>query len=415
MYALIDCNNFYASCERMFRPDLIGKPICVLSNNDGCVIARSNEAKALGIPMGAPEFHFDKFFKERGVEVFSANFALYGDMSNRVMNVLSDFSPEMEIYSIDETFLGMSGFDHYDLCKYGQLMRQKVERWTGIPISVGFAPTKSLAKVANRIAKKFPHHWNGVYCMSSEELRVKALKWLPIADVWGIGPAHAKRLVEQHKVRTAYDFTQLDDAWVRENMSVVGLRLKHDLMGKPTLQLDEVDDKKNIATTNYTDFENLRERIATFSVACGEKLRRQDSVCSSLSVFLLTNRFRNDLPQYNRTIGINLPFATDSSIVLVEYATYALEQIFKEGYHYKKAGVIIQDFTPKSERQLTLFENEDPRHQVLMKTMDRINRTYGQQKVRLAVQDQKRIWKMRQERLSSRYTTRLSEIMRVHA
>ncbi|HNS43133.1 MAG TPA: Y-family DNA polymerase, partial [Taishania sp.] len=297
MFALIDCNNFYASCERVFRPDLNGKPIVVLSNNDGCVIARSNEAKALGIPMGAAAFEYENMFKHHHVHVFSTNFALYGDMSNRVMTILSDYSPEMEIYSIDECFLKLHGFDTYfNLNDYGLNMRKKVGKWTGIPISVGIAPTKALAKAANRIAKKFPERTNGVYVIDSEEKRIKALKWLKIEDVWGIGRQHAKRLIAQ-QVTSAYDFTQLPDSWVRKTMAIVGLRLKHDLQGIPTFNLEEVQPKKSIATTrsfetNYTEFNQLKERITTFAVACAEKLRQQQSCCNALLVFIHTNGHR---------------------------------------------------------------------------------------------------------------------------
>lgn len=278
MFALIDCNNFYASCERVFRPDLIGKPIVVLSNNDGCVIARSNEAKAVGIPMGAPAFEYEKLFEQHGVHVFSANFALYGDMSNRVMNILSEFSPEMEIYSIDECFLKLNGFEHYDLQQQGELMRHKVTKSTGIPISVGVAPTKALAKLANRIAKKYPDKTKGCYIIDNEEKRTKALKWLKIEDVWGVGRQHTKRLQAQN-VFTAYDFTQLADEWVRMHLAIVGLRLKRDLQGIPTLDLEEAQPKKNIATTrsfetNYTEWEQLAERVSTFAASCAEKLRK---------------------------------------------------------------------------------------------------------------------------------------------
>ncbi len=223
MFALIDCNNFYASCERVFRPDLNGKPVVILSNNDGCVIARSNEAKAIGIPMGAPAFKFDELFKQNNVHVFSTNFPLYGDMSNRVMNILSDFSPDMEIYSIDECFLKLHGFELFNLQEHGLNMRLKVVKWTGIPISVGMAPTKALAKAANRIAKKFPERTNGVYIIDTDEKREKALKWLKIEDVWGIGRQHAKRL-QDIGVLTAFDFIKLSDDWVKKDMSIVGLR-----------------------------------------------------------------------------------------------------------------------------------------------------------------------------------------------
>ncbi len=416
MFALIDCNNFYASCERVFRPDLNGKPIVVLSNNDGCVIARSNEAKALGIPMGAPAFKFEREFKEKNIHVFSANFSLYGDMSNRVMNILMDFSPNIEIYSIDEMFLDFSGFDLMDLNEIGNEMYAKVLKCTGIPTSVGFAKTKSLAKVANRIAKKYAQ-LNNVYCIDSEEKRVKALNWLPIGDVWGIGRKLNERLITFH-VKNAFQFTALDDAFVRKNFSVVGLRLKHDLQGIQTIQIEEVSLQKSIATTrtfeaNYTTIEELKERISTFAVSCAIKLRKQKSECNSLIVFIRTNCFQKNMPQYAQNIFIQLPFATNSSFELVKYAILGLEKIFIEGFNYKKAGVILQDFTSISQKQLTLFEKQHPKHAKVMEVMDTINERLGIQKIKLACQDQKRTWKMKQERLSPRYTTHLSEIITV--
>ncbi|MBS4001648.1 MAG: Y-family DNA polymerase [Desulfobulbaceae bacterium] len=418
MFALIDCNNFYASCERVFRPDLVGKPVVVLSNNDGCVIARSNEAKAVGIPMGAPLFEYEELLNKHNVQVFSANFALYGDMSQRVMSILEQYSPEMEIYSIDEAFLKFDGLEHLNLHSYSKELRIKVQKWTGIPISVGVAPTKALAKVANRIAKKFPKETEGAYIIDTDEKRIKALKWLKIEDVWGIGRQHSKRLISVG-VMTAHDFVQLDDAWVKKHLAVVGLRLKHDLQGIPTLGLDSVQSKKSIATTrsfeeNYTKLEQLQERISTFAVSCAEKLRHQKSCCNSLMVFVHTNGHRKDLPQYSRNIVIKLPFATNSSIELSRFALFALSKIFKDGYHYKKAGVIVQDFTPEDSTQIHLFENRDERHIPLMKAVDALNKSYGQQKIRLATQDQKRVWKMKQEKLSPRYTTKLSDIIKIH-
>jgi DNA polymerase V len=418
MFALIDCNNFYASCERVFRPDLNEKPIVVLSNNDGCVIARSNEAKALGIPMGAPAFEYDKIFKQHTVHVFSANFALYGDMSNRVMSILSDFAPEVEIYSIDEAFLKLNGFAFFNLQKYSEEMRYKVNKWTGIPISVGIAPTKSLAKVANRIAKKYPKQTQSVYIISNEEQRIKALKWLKVEDVWGIGRQHSKRLNEIG-VKTAYDFTQLDNAFVRKKMAIVGLRLKRDLQGIPTLDLDEIQAKKNIATTrsfetNYTEFDQVAERVSTFAASCAEKLRKQKSCCNSIMVFIHTNRHRKDLPQYSQNIVAKLPFPSNSSIELSNFAVQALQRIFKPGHHYKKAGVIVSDFTLENEVQQSLFENRNERHIPLMQAIDKINLQFGNQKIRLASQDAKRIWKMKQEKLSPRYTTNLNEIIVIH-
>ncbi len=415
MYALVDCNNFYASCERVFQPNLIGKPVVVLSNNDGCVIARSNEAKDLGIPMGAPYFEFKNLFIEKGVHVFSANFALYGDMSNRVMTLLSEYAPEIEIYSVDEAFLKLQGFDHYNLTDYGIEIGKRVKKWTGIPVSIGVAPTKALAKVANRIAKKYPTQTQSSYVIDSDEKRIKALKWLKIEDVWGIGRQLSKKLQLKH-VSTAYDFTLLDDNWVKSNLSIVELRLKLDLQGIPTLGLEESQAKKSIATTrsfeaNYTKYEQLKERISTFAVSCAEKLRQQHSRCNALMVFIQTNRHRSELPQYHKSMVVKLPYSTNSAIELSQFAIKALKLIFKEGYAYKKAGVVIMDFTPENDQQIAIFENSNPKHIALMKSMDKLNLSIGQQKVRLGSQDAKRVWKMKQENLSNRYTTKLAEII----
>lgn len=416
MYALIDCNNFYASCERVFRPDLNGKPIVVLSNNDGCVIARSNEAKQLGIPMGAPAFEYQKVFDNENVHVFSANFQLYGDMSHRVMSTLSDFSPDIEIYSIDECFLRLDGFDFFDFESYGEQMRTKVFRSTGIPISVGFAPTKALAKLANRIAKKYAERTNGVYSLSTDALRLKALQWLKIEDVWGIGRQHARRLSAMG-VKTAHDFTQMEDAWVQKNMAIVGLRLKRDLCGIRTLDLEEVTVKKNIATTrsfsnNITEYDELCERVTSFAVSCSEKLRKQRSCCRELHIFILTNRHRSDQPQYNPSIKVRLPYATNSAIEITKYALLALKKIYKDGYGYKKAGVIVQDFVPEESEQLSMFTERDRRHNPLMKVMDKMNSRYGTNTVRLGTQE-KRKWIMRQEKLSPRYTTDIRDIIKI--
>jgi len=417
MFALVDCNNFYASCERLFRPDLNGKPVVVLSNNDGCVIARSNEAKAAGIPMGAPAFKFKAIFKQHNIAVFSSNYALYGDMSGRVMSVLSSYAPEMEVYSIDEAFLKFDHCDHIDFPSYGLEMRRVVTKSTGIPVSIGFADTKALSKIANKIAKKFDKETGGVYIIDTEEKRIKALKWTKIDDVWGIGRRHTERL-KNKGVLKAYDFTQLSDEWVRRQMSVVGLRLKYELLGKPMLNMEGKKDKKNIATTrtfehNYTAFSDIKERVSTFAVTCAEKLRRQKSNCNAIMVFLHTNGHRQDLPQYDRNIVIKLPYPSNSSIELSHFANRALQQIFRQGYSYKKAGVIVMDITPEKERQLKLFENSNPKHKALMATMDKLNKSIGQNKIKLGSQDLDRTWKMHQERLSPRYTTRLNDIITV--
>ena len=246
MYALVDCNNFYASCERVFRPDLLGQPIVILSNNDGCVIARSNEAKAVGIPMGAPEFKYRALLKEQNVAVFSSNYALYGDLSSRVMRVLADFTPNLEIYSIDEAFLNFDGMSIEDYFSYGLLMKDKVQKWVGIPISIGFAQTKALSKIANKIAKKFAEKTNDVYIINTEQSRIKALKWTKIEDVWGIGNRLSKKALLQN-IKTAYDFTlPQHENWIRRTMGIVGMRLKYELEGKSVLELEPENVKKKI-------------------------------------------------------------------------------------------------------------------------------------------------------------------------
>ena len=417
MYALVDCNNFYASCERVFNPSLENKPVVVLSNNDGCVIARSNEAKALDIPMGAPAFQFEKLFQKNNVYVFSSNYALYGDMSRRVMNILSGFTPDLEIYSIDEAFLLLEGFDeHFDLKVYGKEIIKTVRSRTGIPISIGIAQTKALAKVANKIAKKFAARTGGVYIIDDPEKTRKALLWTKIGDVWGIGRQYEKRLLAIN-ITNAQQFVELHDEYVRKEFSVVGLRLKRDLSGQSTLSLEATPLKKNIAVTRafekmYSEYAELKERVSTYAIKIGEKLRRQDSNCSVLQVFLLTNPFRNDLKQYRASISVYTPYPTHSSITLVKTALTGLQMIYKDGYNYKKAGIIAMKLTPARQKQLKLFSEEHPKHEQLMKVVDQINfRENG--KVKFGGQDLGRTWKIKQERLSNRYSTRMDELIKV--
>ena len=418
MFALIDCNNFYVSCERVFNPKLNNKPVVVLSNNDGCAISRSNEAKVLGIPMGAPAFKYEKVFQKNNVQVFSSNFTLYGDMSSRVMSILSKFTPNIEIYSIDEAFLKFEGFDNYDLESYCQKIQKIVLKHTGIPISIGIAPTKALSKVANRIAKKFPQKTNGVHLIDSDKKKLKALKWLKIKDVWGIGFRHTERL-KNIRVHTAYDFINLEDGWVRKNMSVVGLRLKKELEGKSVLDLEEVrSPKKAIATTRsfegtITDYEKIKERISTFAICCAEKLRAQKSNCSSIYVFVRSNKFQKNKTQYRNGIVITIPFSTNSNIIISNYAVEALKKIFKKDIYYKKAGVIVMGLNSINNYQYNIFENEDIKHQDLMRTIDFIQKKEGQSKIKLASQDLKKRWKMKQEKLSASYTCKINEVIRV--
>lgn len=416
MFALVDCNNFYASCERVFNPNLIGKPVAILSNNDGCVISRSDEAKALGLPMGAPIFKWESFCKANNVTVLSSNYPLYGDMSSRVMSILKQYSPEVEVYSIDESFLYFKGFDNYDLTKYGLEIKSRILKWTGIPTCVGIAPTKALSKVANKIARKYPNQTKGVYVMDTEEKRIKALKWLSVEDVWGVGRQLSKRL-QIKGCKTAFDFTQLPDVWVKKNFSVVEARLKRDLEGIPTLKLDEiVTQKKMIATTrsfdySYSDIEYIKERVSTFAVSCAEKLRKQGSSCHVIIVMLKSDKHKKELEQHRTSTSINLTYPTSSSLIISNCAISALMSIFKKGIQYKKAGVIVTGLVPIDNHQLHLFDAENPKHQPLMKSIDSLNAKYKNNKIRIANQDLKRTWKMRQDRLSPRYTTNINDII----
>ncbi|MEZ4810302.1 MAG: Y-family DNA polymerase [Allomuricauda sp.] len=418
MFALVDCNNFYASCERAFQPQFNNIPVAILSNNDGCFISRSDEAKELGLPMAAPAFKYKKFCEDHGIKVFSSNYPLYGDMSTRVMNILGTFTPDMEVYSVDEAFLKFDGFKNYDFETYGREIQRTVQKCTGIPISIGIAPTKALAKVANKIAKKLRSKTGGVYVIQSEERRIKALKWTNIESVWGIGHGNLKR-VQTQNVKTAYDFTQLSDEWVKKQMAIIGLKLKKDLEGIPTLDLDDdTRDKKAIATTRsfentYSDIEDIKERISTFASSCAEKLRSQNSSCNHVVVLLQSNRHKKNEPQDRGTAIVTLPYATDSSLTISNYAVEAAMSIYKPGINYKRAGVIVSGLMPSNERQLDLFLHEDPKHHKIMKVMDSVNDRYGDYKLKIANQDLERTWKMRQEHLSPRYTTNINDIIKV--
>ncbi len=416
MFALVDCNNFYASCERVFNPNLQGQPVAILSNNDGCVISRSDEAKAIGLPMGAPIFKWEAFCKANNIKVLSSNYPLYGDMSSRVMSILEHFTPDIEVYSIDESFIEFKAFKKpFDFEDYGNQIRTRILKWTGIPTSVGIAPTKALSKVANKVARKFPARTKGVYVIDSEEKRIKALKWIKIEDVWGIGMGLTKKL-KRKNCKTAYDFTQLSNEWIRTHFSIIELRLKRDLEGIPTLQLEEDKTKKAIATTRsfeytYSDIDNIKERISTFATSCAEKLRKQKSSCHVIIVMLRSDRHKKDSPQHKVSTSVNLSYPTNSSLIISNCAVNAVMSIFKEGIKYKRAGVIVMGLVPEDNVQLNLFDSENPKHYPLMNSIDSLNKKYGDYKIKLGNQDLKRTWKMRQERLSPRYTTNIKDII----
>ena len=418
MYALVDCNNFYVSCERVFQPQYNGKPVVVLSNNDGCIISRSYEAKEIGIPMGAPEFKVRDAIKQHNIKVFSSNYALYGDLSQRVMKILEKFCPSVEVYSIDEAFLNFDGMNISDYHQYGLDVQKKLMKWLSIPTGIGFAPTKALAKLANRIAKKFPERTNGVYVIDTEDKRIKALKWTKIEDVWGIGYRLTKKMQSQ-QILTAYDFTlPQNEAFIKKEMGVVGLRLKYELEGKSVLSLEEPKTKKNIAITrsfekDITSYSELKERVSTFASVCAEKLRKQNSCCYGVVLFLKKDKFKANGEQYNFYKMAMLPFPSNTSFSISNLALKMLSELYKEGDSYKKAGVIVTEIIPSNQRQFHLFDDENPKFQKIMEVIDKQHAKIGERKIRLGNQDLQRTWKMKQYHLSNKYTTNFKEILEI--
>ncbi|WP_310558280.1 Y-family DNA polymerase, partial [Flavobacterium sp.] len=421
MYALVDCNNFYASCERVFQPKFNGKPVAILSNNDGCVISRSNEAKAIGIKMGAPAFQIKDLIRKENVQVFSSNYALYGDLSNRVMGVLGQFTPNLEVYSIDEAFLNFDGMNIEDYHNYGIQMKARIQKWVGIPVCIGFAETKALSKVANKIAKKFQERTSGVYVIDSDEKRIKALKWTKIEDVWGIGRQQEKK-VKLRNIFTAYDFTlPQHEAWIKKEMGIIGMRLKYELEGKSVLDLEPIpDQKKSIATTRsfpkqISEFDDLRERVSTFASVCAEKLRKQNSCCHTIIVMLVVDKHTVQTSKYYFNMAITLPFASNSTLTISNTAIDMLKQLHKGNEHlkFKKAGVIVTSLVDEDKKQFQLFDEENPKHLALMQTMDKLNKKIGNKKVKLATQNLNLTWNMKQNHLSKKYTTNFKDILEI--
>ena len=420
MFGLIDGNNFYASCERIFRPDLRNKPVVVLSNNDGCAIARSNEAKKLGITMGQPYFQIQHLEKEAGLTVFSANFILYGDISNRITNICRRFCKDIEVYSIDESFLDFHGYEHYNLQKHCEELRETVLKGLDVPCSIGIAPSKTLAKVANKIAKKFPEKTNGVYIIDTQEKIEKASKWMVLEDIWGIGRRYYERF-SARGIKTAWDFTQLPEDFVQKEMGIYGLRMHKELRGIPQYDLTEHKPKKGIATTRTFDkrtdkLETLEERVSTFAYKCSKKLRRQKSCCRYVTVFLMTDRFKTNLKQYSNSITVTLPNPSNSAMELSKHAIKALKMIYLPYFQYKKAGVMVTEFVPETERMTSLFDTDNfEKHKSVLQVMDYMNRRLGTDKIKLGSMDIQRTWKMNQKNLSPRYTTELNQLLKVKA
>jgi len=409
LFALVDCNNFYASCERVFSPKLAGKPVIVLGNNDGIVVARSNEAKALGIPMGVPAFKFQPLIRRHDVQVFSSNYALYGDMSQRVMETLSQFSPDIEVYSIDEAFLSLTGFVHQNLTDYGHKIRATVKQWTGLPVSVGIAETKTLAKIANHHAKRSTKS-AGVFNLTTWPDRDSLLAKVPIEDVWGIGPAHARRL-NRYGITTAIDLRNADDQWIRKQMGVVGLRTVQELRGLSCLPLEQCPPPKQGITCSrsfgrpVTTLAEMREAVAAYTARAAEKLRGDQLAASALTVFLTTNPFKDE-PQYSNALTLRLPVATDATPELLRVALKGVVAIYREDFRYKKAGVMLLGLVPVGQVQANLFDHADrERSKRLMRAVDSLNARDGAGTVRFAASGLIQQWRTQFARRSPAFTT----------
>lgn len=412
VFALVDCNNFYASCEKLFDPKLASKPVVVLSNNDGCVVARSAEVKALGIPMGVPWFKIQKEAKQYGIVAFSSNYALYADMSNRVVKVLGQFTPNLEVYSIDESFLDLSGFNR-DLVEYGQEIRLRIQQWLGLAVCVGIAPSKTLAKLANHCAKKGLAGSGGLcdFTTMTESQLSQLFAGIEVGEVWGVGRKIEARLADIG-ITTVLQLREADPDLIRSKFSVVLERTVRELRGVSCLDLEEVvPDKQQIMCSRsfgqyVYDRDQLEEVVVSYVARAAEKLRKQASLAGALMVFIRTNPFNPKEPQYQRSMTIPLPEATADTRVLVMWALKGLKRIYRPGFAYQKAGVMLSELRPKAMAQVSLFADlEDDRGQRLMATLDVINQRWGRGTLRSAAEGMEKPWQMKRQRLSPSYTT----------
>ncbi len=418
MFALADCNNFFASCERVFRPDLQGKPIIVLSNNDGCAIARSNEAKALGIKMGDPFFKIKSIVEKHNVAVFSGNMALYGDMSQRVRWVLEEFAPSIEVYSIDEAFLDLRGMDNIDFDEYAKRISAQCWKMTSIPVSVGIAPTKTLAKIASKLCKQYPKLRGGCYMHRPQDIE-KVLKKFPIEDVWGIGRRSAPKL-KATGVHTAYDYTQLPEPTIRNMFGITGVRTWKELHGIPCIEFEDgFEAKQSICVSRsfakeIYEVEELIEQVANFASTVAEKLRKQNSVATEMTVFAYTNRFKDSEPQMYANQLLQLPMPTNEQRTIVSSAVAATKGLYRKGYGFKKAGVVATRIMPAQTVMHSLFEDTEAleREHKLTSVVDAVNSTFGKGTIKLAVQGKGKIMSA-SESQSPHYTTLWSDIPNV--
>lgn len=416
--ALVDVNNFYVSAERVFNPRLEGKPVVVLSNNDGCVVARSAEVKALGVPMGEPWFKLKDLARKHGIIALSSNYALYADMSNRVMSILADFSPSQEVYSIDECFLDLMGMQD-ELVRIGQDIRGRIRKWVGLPVCVGIAPTKTLAKLANHCAKKSLAGQDGVCdftAMPERELR-PLLHDIDVGEVWGIGRKLSMHL-KAGGIETVGQLREFDITRLRSRFGVVMERTVRELRGTSCLEMTDVSPPKQqiISSRSFgryvTDLQELEEAVSTYMGRAAEKLRAQDSVAATAHVYIRTNPHKEDEPQYSPGMMVGLPFPTNDTRVLTEAVLVCLRRIFSPGFRYQKAGVMLSDIAPAGIVQGDLFAQSpsQQRSDRLMATLDRINGRMGQGTLRLASEGMAQQWKMKRGNMSPAYTTRWGEL-----
>ena len=418
--ALIDVNNFYVSCERVFNPKLRSKPVVVLSNNDGCAVARSNEVKALGVSMGAPWFKMKELAKQHGIIALSSNYGLYADMSNRVMSILRQFSPDQEVYSIDESFLDLSNFKNQNHIKYGQTMRKRILLWTGLPVCVGIGSTKTLAKLANHCAKKQPH-FNGVCDFNTLTTNAlnNLLSKIDVGEVWGVGRKLAPRL-EALGIKSVLDLKQANADRLRRQFSVMMQKTIHELNGIVCIELEDIaPPKKQILSSRsfgvpVRDFNSLAESITLYMSRAAEKLRRQQDFAGSVYVYIRTSSFKLDDPFYSNGMTIPLPSPTDDTRQLVSVVLWALKRLYKPNYNYAKAGVMLSDLVPAEGVQIDLFSpmQQTLKTNKLMMTMDSINRKIGKEAIKLASEGFKRPWKMKQENKSPSFTTKWSDTIK---
>ena len=414
IFALVDCNNFYASCERVFDPSLKRRPIVILSNNDGCIIARSNEAKALGIPMGIPFFKQKAVIKKHNVAVFSSNYQLYGDMSQRIMDTLRLLAPDMEVYSIDEAFLRLDPLQSRNLYKYCKTIRAKVLQWTGVPVSIGIGPTKVLAKVANHVAKK----QTGVFDIRSQQAQDEILKTLDVGKIWGIAGRWSERL-HQMGINKASELRDASPTIIRKHLSVIGERILRELTGQSCIDLESIRPRKTIMSSKsfgnlLTKKRPIEEALANYAARACEKLREQNSRAQAVHVFVQTNGFRETDRQYNNGLTCTLTTPTSDTRLIIKAAKVCLSKIYKEGYRYKKTGIMLTGLIPTSLEQKQLFI--DFNHHAgdhLMNIMDKVNKDHGPDTLFLGTQGATREWKMRCVLRSPRYTTQWDDLLTV--